>query len=78
MYETETLEKIPHLTGTLQRKLTDLQKAYMDRGSYPVSYELEEIRDQGLTSIVADVMSEKGNKIRHDEDKLGRLLMELM
>ncbi len=57
---------------------SDLQKAYMDQGSYPVSYEIEEIRDHGLTSIVADVMSEKGNKIRHDEDKLGRLLMELM
>jgi len=55
-----------------------LQKTYMVQGSYPVSYTIEEMRDLGLTSIVADVVSEKGNKIRHDEHKLGRLLMELI
>lgn len=56
----------------------DLKKSYIDQGSYPVSYNIEDIRDLGLTSIVADVISEKGNKIRHDEDKLGRLLIELI
>lgn len=57
---------------------SDLQKTYIDQNSYPVSYKKDEIRDLGLTSIMADLVSEKGNKIRHDEDKLGRLLMELI
>jgi uncharacterized cofD-like protein len=57
---------------------SNLLKTYIDQGSYPVSYAIEEIRDHGVTSIVVDVMSEKGNEIRHDEDKLGRLLIELI
>lgn len=57
---------------------SNLLKTYIDQGSYPVSYAIEEIRDHGVTSIVADVMSEKGNEIRHDEDKLSRLLIELI
>jgi len=62
-----------------KRKVSSkLKKIYIDRGSYPVSYKIEEIIDLGLTSIVADVVSEKRNMIRHDEDKLGRLLMELI
>ncbi len=57
---------------------SSLQKTYINQGSYPVSYKIEEIRDLGLTSVVADLVSEKENKIRHDEDKLGRLLIELI
>ncbi len=57
---------------------SDLQKTYIDQGSYPVRYKIEELRDLGLTSIVTDLVSEKENKIRHNEDKLGRLLTELI
>ena len=53
-------------------------KNYMEQGYCPVRYNLKEIRDMGLASIVADVVSEKEDKIRHDEDKLGRLLMEII
>lgn len=62
-----------------KRKVSSkLKKIYIDEGSYPVSYKTEEIIDLGLNSIVADLISEKGNAIRHDEDKLGKLLIELI
>lgn len=61
-----------------RRLFSDLQKTYTDQSSYPVRYKIDEIRDFGLTSIVADVVSERRNKIRHDDDKLGKLLMELI
>lgn len=53
-------------------------KRYTDQGYAPVRYNIEEIRSLGVTSIVADVITEKGNTVRHDENKLGRLLMELI
>jgi uncharacterized cofD-like protein len=56
----------------------NLQQSYREQGSYPVSYNLKELEELGLTSIVADLVSEEGNKIRHDHDKLGQLLMEII
>jgi len=52
-------------------------KHYRAQGYHRVRYSVEEIRDLGLTSVVADLISEKDNRVRHDEGKLGRLLMEL-
>ncbi len=56
---------------------SNLLKAYRDEGSYPVKYDIDELRNYGLTSIATDLISEKGNIIRHDENKLGELLIEL-
>ncbi|MEW6109824.1 MAG: YvcK family protein [Nitrospirota bacterium] len=56
----------------------DLQENYIKQDYYPVTYTLEEIKDLGLTSIVADVISEQDQKIRHDPDKLGRLFREIL
>jgi len=53
-------------------------RAYEREGYYPVRNDVEEIRDLGVTAVVGDVISEEGGKIRHDEEKLGRLLMELI
>jgi uncharacterized cofD-like protein len=55
-----------------------LQKKYAYDGFYPVRLDREEISHLDLTAVVADVISGAGGKIRHDEDKLGRLLMELI
>ncbi len=60
--------KVPH----------GLQKKYASDGFYPVRLDREEIRKLNLTAVVADVISGEGGKIGHDEDKLGRLLMELI
>jgi uncharacterized cofD-like protein len=62
---------------TKKRVSPDTQKRYGEQGYYPVSYDAGEIRDLGLTSAVADLIAE-GDKIRHDEEKLGRFLMELI
>jgi uncharacterized cofD-like protein len=55
-----------------------LRKKYACEGFHPVRLDREEIRDLDLTAVVADVISGEGGKIRHDETKLRRLLMELI
>jgi uncharacterized cofD-like protein len=57
---------------------TKLLETYIDQGSYPVSYTVDELRDLGLISIAADLLSEEEDKIRHDVDKLRQLLIELI
>jgi uncharacterized cofD-like protein len=57
---------------------SELYRTYERRGCSPVRNDMEEIKELGVTAIVADVISEEGGKIRHDEDKLGRILMELI
>jgi uncharacterized cofD-like protein len=54
------------------------ESAYAAEGSHPVSHDIEELRHLGLTSVVADLVADNGGKIRHDEDKLGRMLLELI
>lgn len=54
------------------------QKRYREQGCHPVRYDVGEIRDLGLTSIVADLTDGAGSEMRHDEEKLGHLLMELI
>ena len=56
----------------------ELQRRYTGQGYHPVRHDVEGIRELGLTAVAADVMTEEGEKIRHDEDKLGCLLMELI
>lgn len=56
----------------------EVLRRYTEQGCDPVHYNIEEIRSLGITSIVADVVTEEGDTIRHDDDKLGRLLMEVM
>ena len=53
-------------------------KNYADKESVPVRYDIDELRDFGLTSIAVDLVSEEGGKGRHDEDKLGKILTELL
>ena len=53
-------------------------KYHADRGCYPVQYDIDDLRDFGLTSISVDLVSDRGDKIRHDEDKLGKILAELL
>ena len=60
------------------RMPADLEKSYMEQGYHPVSYDIDEIKALGLTSVVADVVSGESDKLRHDEEKLGRLLTELI
>ncbi len=60
------------------RMPADLEESYMEQGYHPVSYDIDEIKALGLTSVVADVVSGESDKLRHDEDKLGRLLIELI
>jgi uncharacterized cofD-like protein len=60
-----------------KKVLPDIQKTYAEQGSYPVHYCVDELRGFDLTTIAADLLSE-GNTIRHDEEKLGHLLMELL
>jgi 2-phospho-L-lactate transferase/gluconeogenesis factor (CofD/UPF0052 family) len=61
--------------GHLSRRLLD---SYRKQGSRPVEHRMKELRQLGLTSVVADLVSTQGGKIRHDEGKLGRLLSELI
>jgi uncharacterized cofD-like protein len=49
-----------------------------DRECHPVRYNIGEMRDLGLTSVAVDLVSEQGNKVRHDENKLGRILTEIL
>ena len=51
---------------------------HADRQCFPVQYDIDELRDFGLTSIAVDLVSDRVDKIRHDEDKLGRILAELL
>ena len=55
-----------------------LCNSYADQECHPVRYNIGEMRDLGLTSIAVDLVSEQGNKVRHDEDKLGRILTEIL
>ena len=55
-----------------------LQNAYAAEGAHAVSHDIEELRHLGLISVVADLISDRGDKIWHDEGKLGRMLLELM
>ena len=61
--------------GRISRRLLD---TYRKQGSCPVKNNMKELRQLGLTSVVADLVSTHGGKIRHDEGKLGRLLFELI
>lgn len=56
----------------------DVVGRYSDEGCSPVRYNLEEISSLGITSVTADIITGNGNSIRHDEDKLGRILMEFI
>jgi 2-phospho-L-lactate transferase/gluconeogenesis factor (CofD/UPF0052 family) len=60
------------------KTISDLQNSYATEGSRPVTHDIDELRHLGLTSVVADLIADKGNKIRHDETKLGRMLLELI
>ncbi|HBH60770.1 MAG TPA: hypothetical protein DDX85_03310 [Nitrospiraceae bacterium] len=53
-------------------------KFYVDKKYYPVQYDIDELRDFGLTSIAVDLVSERKDKVRHDEEKLGKILTELL
>jgi uncharacterized cofD-like protein len=53
-------------------------RSYAAQGYHPVQYNIDELRDLGLTSIAVDLVSNKGNKVRHNEDKLGKILTELL
>lgn len=55
-----------------------LQKKYASEGFQPVRMDSEEISSLGLTGVVADVISGERGQIRHDEDKLGRVLLDLI
>jgi uncharacterized cofD-like protein len=54
------------------------QNAYETEGACAVTHDIEELRHLGLTSVVADLITERDSQIRHDEEKLGRLLLELI
>ncbi len=56
----------------------DAAERYKDEGYSPVRCNPEEISSLGITSISADIITGNGNSIRHDEDKLGRILMEFI
>jgi uncharacterized cofD-like protein len=56
----------------------DLEKNYAGQGYHQITHDLDEIKALGLTSVVADIVSEERDKVRHDEEKLGRLLLELI
>jgi uncharacterized cofD-like protein len=55
-----------------------LQRRYRYQGYHPVRHDLEKLRELDLTAVMADVITGEGEKVRHDEDKLGHLLMELI
>jgi uncharacterized cofD-like protein len=55
-----------------------LCNSYARRECHPVRYDTGEMRELGLTSVAIDLVSEEGNKVRHDEDKLGRILTEIL
>ena len=61
--------------GRIPRRLVD---TYRKKGSHPVKQNMKELRQLGITSVVADLVSTQGGRIRHDEGKLGRLLSELL
>lgn len=54
----------------------DVAGRYRDEGCSPVRYNLEEISSLGVISVSADIITSNENSIRHDEDKLGRILIE--
>jgi uncharacterized cofD-like protein len=58
----------------------DLERNYAGQGYHQITitHDLDEIRTLGLTSVVADIVSAERDKVRHDEEKLGRLLSELI
>lgn len=60
------------------RVSSDIARRYRDEGYAPVLYNPEEIRSFGITSISADIVTVKENILRHDENKLARILMELI
>ncbi len=55
-----------------------LLEKYACEGFQPVLIDSEKINAFGLTAVLADVISGEEGKIRHDEDKLGRVLMDLI
>jgi uncharacterized cofD-like protein len=70
LFESVLLHK-----GRISRRLLDI---YRKEGSYPVRHDIGELRQLGLTSVVTDLVSGDSSRIRHDEEKLGKLLFELM
>jgi len=53
-------------------------KNYADKECLPVRYDIDELRAFGLTSVALDLLTDKGDKGRHDENKLGKILTELL
>ncbi|MGF7398579.1 gluconeogenesis factor YvcK family protein [Thermoanaerobacterium thermosaccharolyticum] len=51
---------------------------YKEDMSQPVSYDLEDFKEKGIKVIEKDVLAIKNNYIRHDEQKLAEILMELL
>lgn len=56
----------------------DLRNRYACQGVQPVRLDRKEMGQLDVTAVLADVISVEGGRIRHDEGKLGRLLMELV
>ena len=56
----------------------DVCSNYAGHECHPVQYDADEMRELGVTSIAVDLVSEEGNKVRHDHDKLGRILTEIL
>lgn len=55
-----------------------VRQKYALQGFHPVRPDLETIKDLGVAVAEADVISGEGGRIRHNENRLGQLLMALM
>ncbi|MFD2655431.1 gluconeogenesis factor YvcK family protein [Gracilibacillus thailandensis] len=72
-------------TGCLQSVIVhnktiarDVQMVYAEENAEPVKYDLDKLREMGLEIIEEDIVKELNHSLRHDTDKVAKVLCSLM
>ncbi|WP_163579052.1 gluconeogenesis factor YvcK family protein [Gracilibacillus saliphilus] len=72
-------------TGCLQSVIVhnktiarDVQMVYAEENAEPVKYDLDKLRQMGLEIIEEDIVKELNHSLRHDTDKVAKVLYSLM
>ncbi|MGP4040678.1 gluconeogenesis factor YvcK family protein [Gracilibacillus sp. D59] len=56
----------------------DVQMVYAEENAEPVKYDLDKLHQMGLEIIEEDIVKELNNSLRHDTDKVAKVLYSLM
>ncbi|WP_058306756.1 gluconeogenesis factor YvcK family protein [Gracilibacillus massiliensis] len=56
----------------------DVQMVYAEENAEPVRYDLDKLRSMGLEIIEEDIVKERNHSLRHDTDKVAKVLCSLI